>query len=60
MTEDEDRAVRPASARRDLVPLSLAELEAYIGELEGEIARARREIAAKRRQRGGAELLFKR
>jgi uncharacterized small protein (DUF1192 family) len=50
--------VRPA--KRDLAPLSIAELEAYVVELEGEIARAREEITAKRRQRGGAEALFRR
>ena len=47
-------------AKKDLVPLSVAELEAYIGELEEEIARTRVEIAAKRKQRTGADALFKR
>jgi len=47
-------------AKKDLTPLSVAELEAYIGELEEEIARARTEIAAKRKQRTGADSLFKR
>jgi uncharacterized small protein (DUF1192 family) len=47
-------------AKKDLVPLSIAELEAYIGELEEEIARTRSEIAAKRKQRTGADSLFKR
>jgi uncharacterized small protein (DUF1192 family) len=46
--------------KKDLVPLSIAELEAYIGELEEEIARSRAEIAAKRKQRTGADSLFKR
>ena len=46
--------------KRDLAPMAIAELEAYIAVLEGEIARARAEIAAKRKQRGGAEALFKR
>jgi uncharacterized small protein (DUF1192 family) len=46
--------------KKDLTPLGIAELEAYIGELEGEIARARAEIAAKRKQRSGADALFKR
>ena len=45
---------------RNLEPLSIAELESYIGELEGEIARARQAIEAKRKQRGGAESLFRR
>jgi uncharacterized small protein (DUF1192 family) len=46
--------------KKDLVPLAIAELEAYIGELEQEIERARVEIAAKRKQRSGADALFKR
>jgi uncharacterized small protein (DUF1192 family) len=52
------RQKRPA--KKDLSPLGVAELEAYIGELEEEIARARSEIAAKRKQRSGADALFKR
>ena len=47
-------------AKKDLSPLSIAELEAYIGELEQEIERTRGEIAAKRKQRSGADSLFKR
>ncbi len=47
-------------AKKDLAPVSIAELEAYIGELEEEIQRARTEIAAKRKQRSGADALFKR
>jgi len=47
-------------AKKDLTPLSVAELEVYIGELEEEIARTRTEIAAKRKQRTGADSLFKR
>jgi uncharacterized small protein (DUF1192 family) len=46
--------------KKDLTPLGIAELEAYIGELEEEIARARAEIGAKKRQRSGADALFKR
>lgn len=59
--EEEDLLPRRQPAkRRDLTPLSIAELESYILELEEEIARARAEIGAKRAQRGGAEALFKR
>ena len=47
-------------AKKNLAPMAIAELEAYIGELEEEIARVRADIAAKRNQRGGAEALFKR
>jgi len=46
--------------KKDLSPLGIVELEAYIGELEEEIARARTEIAAKKKQRSGADALFKR
>ncbi len=46
--------------KKDLTPLAVAELEAYICELEQEIERARTEIAAKRKQRSGADALFKR
>jgi len=46
--------------KKDLSPLGVAELEAYIGELEEEIARARAEIAARKKQRSGADALFKR
>lgn len=52
------RVKRPE--KKNLGPLSIAELEAYIGELEEEIVRVRADIAAKRAQRGGAEALFKR
>lgn len=60
MDEEDLSPRRPAPQKRDLAPLAIAELEAYVVELEGEIARVRREIAAKRAQRGGAEALFKR
>ena len=46
--------------KKDLSPLGVAELEAYISELDQEIERARTEIAAKRKQRSGADALFKR
>lgn len=62
MAVDEDDLVplRQPAKRRDLGPMAIAELEAYIAELEAEISRAREAIAAKRTQRGGAENLFKR
>ena len=60
MDEEELEPRRKAPKLRDLAPLAIAELEAYIGELEGEILRVRDEISAKRKQRGGAENLFKR
>ena len=60
MDEEDLLPLRQAKKPRDLAPMAIAELEAYIAEMEGEIARARAEIAAKRKQRGGAEALFKR
>jgi uncharacterized small protein (DUF1192 family) len=60
MTEDDEREPLNKSAKkRDLVPLAIAELEAYIAEMEAEILRVREAIAAKRKQRSGAEGLFK-
>lgn len=54
----EPRTAKPKP--RDLEPLSVAELESYIGDLEAEIGRARAAIAAKRNERAGAEALFRR
>jgi uncharacterized small protein (DUF1192 family) len=59
--DDEDLApIRRAPPRKNLEPLAITELEAYIVELEDEIARTRADIAAKKARRGGAEALFKR
>jgi uncharacterized small protein (DUF1192 family) len=59
--EDEDLDPRrKLPKKKDLTPLSIVELEAYIAEMETEILRVREAIAAKRNQRGGAESLFKR
>ena len=60
MDEEDLEPRKKAAKKRDLTPMAIAELEAYIVELEEEIARARNEIGAKRKQRGGAEGLFKR
>lgn len=60
MDEEELEPRRKTPKLRDLAPLAIAELEAYIGELKAEILRVEGEIAAKRKQRGGAENLFKR
>jgi len=60
---DDDDLPRPPTrtgvAPRDLTPLGIAELEAYIAELRSEIARAEAAIAAKLGQRMGAESIFK-
>ena len=61
MLEDEDLAAqKQPPKKKDLTPLSIAELEDYIAAMEEEILRVREAIAAKRKQRGGAESLFKR
>ncbi len=60
MDPEELEPKKTKTAPRNLEPLSVAELESYIGELEVEIARARSAIAAKRNQRAGAESLFRR
>jgi len=60
MDELELEPRRKPAAPRDLSPMGIVELEAYITELESEIARVRVEIAAKLGQRQGAEALFKR
>jgi uncharacterized small protein (DUF1192 family) len=59
--EDEDLDPRrKIPKKKDLTPLSIDDLEAYIAEMEDEILRVREAIAEKRKQRGGAESLFKR
>lgn len=60
---DDDDLPRPPAQNRpppkDLTPLSVAELEAYIADLRAEIARVEGAITAKLGQRAGAESLFK-
>jgi len=58
--DPDDPPPPPKPGPRNLETLSIAELEAYIGELETEIARTRQTIAKKRAIRGGADALFKR
>jgi uncharacterized small protein (DUF1192 family) len=60
MDEEDLLPQRQAAKPRDLTPLGIAELEAYIAGLEVEIGRARAEIVVKGRQRSGAESIFKR
>ncbi len=60
MIEEDLEPRRKKPQPRDLVPLSIEELETYIAEMEAEILRVREAIAAKKRQRGGADALFKR
>jgi len=51
------RKVKPQP--KNLDPMSIDELEAYIGELESEIARIRGEITKKQKIRDGAASLFR-
>lgn len=55
---DDEPVAAPSPGPRNLEPLSVADLEAYIAELQAEITRAREAIAAKQRQRAGADALF--
>lgn len=60
---DDDDLPRSTSKNRlppkDLTPMGVAELEAYIAELRTEIARVEAAIRAKLGQRAGAESVFK-
>lgn len=59
--EPEDLLPRAAKPQpRNLAPMSVEELEAYIGELEAEIARVRQDIEKKTKHRSSAESLFRR
>jgi uncharacterized small protein (DUF1192 family) len=60
MDESDLEPRQRVAPKKNLEPLAIEELEAYIAELESEILRAKNEIAAKRKQRSGAEALFKR
>ncbi len=57
--EDLEPRPKPAWQKPTLDPLSIEELQAYIGELEAEIARVREAIARKQQDRAGAESLFR-
>ena len=60
MDEDDLLPRTKQPAKKNLAPMSIAELDAYIAELEEEIVRVRADIHSKRAQRGGADALFKR
>ena len=59
MDTDDLEPRKPKAQAKNLEPMSVAELEAYIADLEGEIDRVRADIAKKTRHRAGAEGLFK-
>ena len=48
------------AAKKDLEPMSIEALGAYIADLEAEIARAQAEIEKKKAARAGAEAFFRR
>jgi uncharacterized small protein (DUF1192 family) len=58
MDEDDLPTPRKAPEQKNLEPMSIEELDAYIVELEGEIERVRADIVAKRGHLSGAESLF--
>lgn len=57
--DDLDPRTKPP-ALRNLDPMSIEELSAYIAELEGEIVRVKEAITRKQSVRAGAEAFFKR
>lgn len=57
--DDEEPAPPKGLAPRDLEPMSIDALEAYIGELQAEIERVTATIEAKRAARGAADGFFK-
>jgi uncharacterized small protein (DUF1192 family) len=59
MDPDELEPKKKPPAQKLLDPMSIGELEVYIGELQREIERVHAAIAAKRAVRSGADSLFK-
>ncbi len=59
MEDDDDLPKKLDWQPKNLVALSIDQLEDYIMVLEGEIARVRTDIAAKRSDLGAAEAVFK-
>ncbi len=60
MEDDDDLPKKLDWQPKNLVALSIDQLEDYIRVLEGEIARVRTDIATKRSDLGAAEAIFKR
>ena len=59
MDEDDLEPRREAPKQRNLEPMSVEELKAYIVELEAEIARVQAHLESKEKYRSGIETLFK-
>ncbi len=56
---DEELPAKKKPQPRNLEPLSIAELEAYIGELNAEIERSQAEIRKKEAHKTAADSFFK-
>ena len=59
MDTDDLEPRKPRPQPKNLEPMGVEELRAYIAELEAEIARVEADIAKKTRHRSGADALFK-
>lgn len=59
MDPDDLEPRKKVAERRNLEPMSVEELNAYIADLEAEILRVRAAITAKENVRNGAESLFR-
>jgi uncharacterized small protein (DUF1192 family) len=58
--DDDDKLPRPIDWQpKNLEPMSIDQLQAYIAVLEGEIARVREDIAAKQAKLSAAEAFFR-
>ncbi len=60
MDPDDLEPRKKVADRRNLEPMSVEELVAYIEDLEAEIVRAKNAITAKKTLRSGADSLFRR
>jgi uncharacterized small protein (DUF1192 family) len=58
LEELEPRRTGPTA--RNLEPMGIEELQAYVAELEAEIRRVEAELEVKKKRRTGAESIFKR
>ena len=59
MDTDDLEPRKPKPQPKNLEPMGVEELRAYIAELEAEIRRVEADIARKTKHRSGAEALFK-
>ncbi len=59
MFDDENEPRKKAPAVKNLEPMSIDELQAYIGEMKDEIIRTEQEITRKRAHMDAASSIFK-